>query len=101
MNRLPSGKLIDGSDANDPTKMRPWTSEWYSPSSWEGEDGSTFYDSFVFERHYGGDLQGRIARVAEHIANDPEVRLPGAHQRAHRHTVEVSKALWESVLALG
>jgi len=29
------------------------------------------------------------------------VRLPGAHQRAHRHTVEVSKALWESVLALG
>jgi (2R)-3-sulfolactate dehydrogenase (NADP+) len=50
---------------------------------------------------HGGDLQGRIARVAEHIANDPEVRLPGAHQRAHRDAVEVSKALWESVLALG
>jgi (2R)-3-sulfolactate dehydrogenase (NADP+) len=50
---------------------------------------------------HGGDLRGRIARVAEHIANDPEVRLPGAHQRAHRDAVEVSKALWESVLALG
>ena len=51
-------RFRDGNDANDPAKMRPWTSEWYSPSSWEGEDGSTFYDSFVFERHYGGDLQG-------------------------------------------
>ena len=35
-------RFRDGSDANDPAKMRPWTSEWYSPSPWEGEDGSTF-----------------------------------------------------------
>jgi glycosidase len=51
-------RFRNGDDANDPVKMRPWTSEWYSPSPWEGEDGSTFYDSFVFDRHYGGDLQG-------------------------------------------
>ena len=51
-------RFRDGNDANDPTKMRPWTSEWYTPSPWESENGSTFYDSFVFDRHYGGDLQG-------------------------------------------
>lgn len=51
-------RFRDGEDANDPTPMRPWTSEWYTPSEWEGKDGSTFYDSFVFGRHYGGDLQG-------------------------------------------
>ena len=51
-------RFRDGEAANNPDPMRPWTSEWYTPSPWEGTDGQTFYKYFVFQRHYGGDLQG-------------------------------------------
>ncbi|MCH2160692.1 MAG: glycoside hydrolase family 13 protein [Phycisphaerales bacterium] len=51
-------RFRDGNDANNPDPMRPWRSEWYTPSPWEGTDGQTFYEQYVFARHYGGDLQG-------------------------------------------
>ena len=51
-------RFRDGEGSNEPDPMRPWTSEWYAPSPWEGADGQTFYKYFVFQRHYGGDLQG-------------------------------------------
>ncbi len=51
-------RLRNGNPANDPTPVRPWTSEWFTPSPWEGQDGQTFYKNYVFQRFYGGDLDG-------------------------------------------
>ena len=51
-------RFRDGDPGNNPDPMRPWKSEWYSSSPWEGQDGQSFYEYFVFDRHYGGDLQG-------------------------------------------
>jgi len=51
-------RFRNGDPANDPDPVRPWRSEWYAPSPWEGRDGQTFYKHFVFDRLYGGDLAG-------------------------------------------
>ncbi len=51
-------RFRNGNPANDPDRVRPWTSEWFTPSPWEGQDGQTFYKNYVFERFYGGDLDG-------------------------------------------
>ena len=56
-------RFHDGTPTNDPDPMRPWTSKWYEPSPWEGKDGQTFYEYYVFDRHYGGDLQGLKAKL--------------------------------------
>jgi cyclomaltodextrinase / maltogenic alpha-amylase / neopullulanase len=48
----------------DPVSWRisPWTGDWYSRDGWEVEKGSDFYSS-VFDRRYGGDLQGVIDKL--------------------------------------
>ncbi len=51
-------RFRNGNPANDPQPVRPWTSEWFTPSEWEGKDGQTFYRFFAFDRYYGGDLDG-------------------------------------------
>jgi len=51
-------RFRNGSTANDHAHTRDWRQEWYSPSPWEGQDGQTFYDHFVFRRQCGGDLEG-------------------------------------------
>ena len=51
-------RFRNGDAANDPDPVRPWTSEWFTPSPWEGRDGQTFYQNFVYDRFYGGDLAG-------------------------------------------
>ncbi len=51
-------RFRNGDTSNDPDPVRPWTSEWFTPSDWEGQDGQTFYRNFVFDRTYGGDLAG-------------------------------------------
>jgi len=51
-------RFRNGDPSNDPDPVRPWRSEWYSTSPWEGRDGQSFYEYFVFSRLYGGDLQG-------------------------------------------
>lgn len=51
-------RFRNGDSGNDPDPVRPWTSEWLTPSPWEGTDGQTFYKWYVFFRHYGGDLAG-------------------------------------------
>lgn len=53
----------DGSPDNNPPQTRPWTARWQDASSWEGRDGQTFYNGYVFERVYGGDLQGIETRL--------------------------------------
>lgn len=56
-------RFRNGTTANDPDPVRPWTSEWYAPSVWEGRDGQSFYSYFVFGRLYGGDFQGLIDKL--------------------------------------
>ena len=51
-------RFRNGSTANDGPNTRDWRQEWYTPSDWEGQDGQTFYNHFVFRRQCGGDLQG-------------------------------------------
>lgn len=57
-------RFRNGTTDNDPEPVRPWTSEWFTPSPWEPQDGQTFYQWFVFFRLYGGDFQGIEAKLA-------------------------------------
>ena len=56
-------RFRNGDAANDPEPTRAWTSEWFTPSEWEGKDGQTFYQNFVFDRFYGGDVAGLEAEL--------------------------------------
>jgi glycosidase len=51
-------RFRNGDPTNDREPVRPWTSEWFTKSPWEGQDGQTFYKHFVFDRQYGGDIDG-------------------------------------------
>ena len=51
-------RFRDGDTTNDPDPVRPWTSAWFEPSPWETASGDTFYNQYVFNRFYGGDLAG-------------------------------------------
>ena len=42
--------------------ISPWTSDWYRLQSWEEKRSKKFYGN-VFERRYGGDLQGVIDKL--------------------------------------
>ena len=68
-------RFANGDPTNDPTRasltspdavpaswqVRDWTGDWYEQAAWERNTGD-FYDS-VFDRRYGGDLQGVIDRL--------------------------------------
>ncbi|MSR44685.1 MAG: DUF3459 domain-containing protein [Phycisphaerales bacterium] len=56
-------RFRDGDPANNPDPCRPWTSGWYTPSAWETQSGQTFFNWYVFSRHYGGDLAGLRDRL--------------------------------------
>ena len=71
-------RFRNGDPSNDPTRaslelpiervpeswaLTPWTSDWYARSAWEQERGGDFYENGVFDRRYGGDLQGVIDRL--------------------------------------
>lgn len=40
--------------------VSPWTGDWYARADWERERGDDFYADGVFDRRYGGDIQGII-----------------------------------------
>jgi glycosidase len=56
-------RFANGDEMNDPPNTRPWTSAWRATSPWETEGGQTFWEWAVFNRHYGGDLEGLRARM--------------------------------------
>ena len=69
-------RFRNGDPANDPTreslesphvtrdwKITPWTSDWYQQSDWEKQSGKPFYEGGVFDRRYGGDLQGVLDKL--------------------------------------
>jgi glycosidase len=70
-------RFRNGDPANDPTheslefsdlvskswSITPWTSDWYARADWEREAGDNFYENGVFNRRYGGDLQGVLDKL--------------------------------------
>ena len=70
-------RFRNGDPKNDPTrdsletpvkagpdwKISPWTADWYARDDWEKALGPDFYKHGVFERRYGGDLQGVIEKL--------------------------------------
>jgi cyclomaltodextrinase / maltogenic alpha-amylase / neopullulanase len=70
-------RFANGDPSNDPTidslespervpdtwKISPWTGDWYARSDWEKKLGPNFYENGVFDRRFGGDLQGVINRL--------------------------------------
>lgn len=70
-------RFRNGDPTNDPTreslefpenvsdkwKVTPWTGDWYARAQWETERGDSFYEHGVFDRRYGGDLQGVIDKL--------------------------------------
>src|ERR1700759_4163725 len=70
-------RFANGDSKNDPTrdslefpilpgndwKISSWTADWYSRADWEKTLGPDFYRHGVFDRRYGGDLQGVIDRL--------------------------------------
>ncbi len=56
-------RFRNGDKANDPEPVIPWTQDWFTQAAWEGKDGRTFYSAFVYDRRYGGDLQGVLEKL--------------------------------------
>jgi cyclomaltodextrinase / maltogenic alpha-amylase / neopullulanase len=70
-------RFRNGDPENDPTResledpesipeswqVTPWTNDWYSRADWEQELGGGFYERGVFNRRYGGDLQGVLDKL--------------------------------------
>jgi cyclomaltodextrinase len=56
-------RFANGDATNDPPNTRPWTSAWRETSPWETANGQSFWQWSVFNRHYGGDLEGLRARI--------------------------------------
>lgn len=44
-------------------KITPWTADWYERADWEKEGGADFYKDGVFNRRFGGDLQGVLDKL--------------------------------------
>ena len=59
-------RFRNGDVSNDPDPVRPWTSEWTEPAAWEGTDGQTFWEYYVYQRMYGGDIAG-IEEQLDHL----------------------------------
>ena len=70
-------RFRNGDPKNDPTReslelpvkagtdwrISSWTADWYSRDDWEKALGPDFYKHGVFDRRYGGDLQGVIDKL--------------------------------------
>jgi len=44
-------------------QITPWTGDWYDRAAWEQQSGDNFYEHGVFNRRYGGDLQGILDKL--------------------------------------
>ncbi|MFO0893912.1 MAG: alpha-amylase family glycosyl hydrolase [Phycisphaerales bacterium] len=91
-------RFRNGDPSNDPSPVRPWRSEWYAASPWEGRDGQTFWKHFVFERLYGGDLAGleeKLPYLKELGVNAlylmPIFQAPGPHKYNGRNYLHVDE----------
>ncbi|HWP83382.1 MAG TPA: glycoside hydrolase family 13 protein [Bacteroidota bacterium] len=67
-------RFRNANPANDPTaeeleipagrewRISPWTSDWYKLQPWEEKHSKNFYEN-VFDRRYGGDLEGVLEKL--------------------------------------
>jgi glycosidase len=55
--------LEDPSTIPESWQVTPWTGDWYHRADWEREMGGGFYERGVFNRRYGGDLQGVLDKL--------------------------------------
>ncbi len=70
-------RFRNGDPGNDPTRdslewpigpganwrLSRWTADWYARDEWETELSPNFYKGGVFDRRYGGDLQGVLDKL--------------------------------------
>ncbi len=70
-------RFASGDPENDPTheslefpdrvpkswKISPWTGDWYARAEWEKQLGPNFFENGVYDRRYGGDLQGVLDKL--------------------------------------
>jgi cyclomaltodextrinase len=70
-------RFRNGDSQNDPVResledyqgvpedwaVTPWTSDWYGRADWERKLSDGFYEKGVFQRRYGGDLQGVLDKL--------------------------------------
>lgn len=70
-------RFRNGDPQNDPTReslefpdgvpeswaVSPWTGDWYARAAWEQQLGGDFFENGVFNRRYGGDLQGVLDKL--------------------------------------
>ena len=70
-------RFRNGDPKNDPTReslewpigpgknwrLSRWTADWYAQDDWERELSPNFYKGGVFDRRYGGDLQGVLDKL--------------------------------------
>ncbi len=70
-------RFRNGDPGNDPTRdsletpvapgpdwrISSWTADWYARDDWEKMLGPDFYRHGVFDRRYGGDLQGVLEKL--------------------------------------
>ena len=60
-------RFRNGDTDNDPTRTMKCGQSWYQASPWEGRDGQSFYEWYVFDRMCGGDLRGLCDKL-DHLA---------------------------------
>lgn len=59
----PTRESLEPSDVSEKWAITPWTGDWYERADWEQEIGNDFFESGVFHRRYGGDLQGVLDKL--------------------------------------
>ncbi len=55
--------LEDPPSVPESWKPSSWTGDWYARADWEKVRSDNFYEHGVFQRRYGGDLQGVIEKI--------------------------------------
>jgi len=67
-------RFRNGNTSNDPTveeleikhprtwQVSSWTADWYKLQPWEEQNSKNFYEN-VFDRRYGGDLEGILQKL--------------------------------------
>ena len=92
-------RFRNGAKENDPPKTSPWTSDWYAMTEAEQANGRGFYPN-VFDRLYGGDLQGvgqQLAYLKELGVNaiyfTPIFQSPSLHRYDATNYVHVEELL--------
>ncbi|MEM8945225.1 MAG: glycoside hydrolase family 13 protein [Planctomycetota bacterium] len=59
----PTVESLESSDVAFDWEVTPWTSDWYARDKWDRGNAENFFEGGVFNRRYGGDLQGILYKL--------------------------------------